>query len=289
MGTRTFGDTSNGDSAHYVFFDTANGVSFVSGDSISITEDAWIDALYFYVASETTNAPNSIAALYTTGLGSKFFQTPAFTLGTTVSWQRAGLAAGSYYHLPAGNAARGAVLSAGGGGMRTWGRDDTGSYLYNTPASSLPVPIGGTVKSGFGNMPWYISYFPTATVTGYKSGGVSTTVSHVGDQLEIDGLSFSSGIVSIDFNGVAADLGGLNQFSDTGLNINVPSGATTGPVHVVTNAGTATGPTLTVSGGRVEHGGVLIPSSLIRVQNGGALKQVVRVRAYRSGSLVDVH
>lgn len=286
MGNVTLGNTAGGSSVQFWFQDTANGVSVLSGDSLNITEEAYIDQIFVFGNSESTNAGSCRAGLYTLGAGTLFGTTNTFTMGTSTQWWHGSFSAGSYLHFPAANTIRGAVLESGGGGFRTWGRGDGGSWSYKTNVSSLTAPYSGTTQSGLGNWPWYVTYFQAATATVYKVGGVSVTTASPGDRMEIDGRSFSAGVVSIDFNGTAADMGTINVFADTGLNITVPAGATTGPVHVVTNAGTATGPTLTIAGAYVFRSSVWT-NGPVSVQRSGVETAAEGVLVYRSGSWVN--
>lgn len=286
MGNVTLGNTAGGNSVQYWYQDTANGVSVLSGDSLNITEEAYIDQIFVFGNSESSNAGSCRAGLYTLGAGTLFGQTNTFTMGTSTTWWHGSFSAGSYLHFPAANTIRGAVLESGGGGFRTWGRGDGGSWVYKTNVSSLSAPYSGTTQGGLGNWPWYVTYFKAATITGYKSTSGSTTTSFVGDRLEIDGVSYTAGITSITFNGTAADLGTLNTVSDTHINITVPAGASTGPVVVATNAGTATGGTLIIASAYVFRSSVWTTAP-VNVERSGVETQAQGVLVYRSGAWVN--
>ncbi len=76
---------------------------------------------------------------------------------------------------------------------------------------------------------WYI---PSISSLSPGNGGVGTTVT-------INGTNFHD-YTSVDFNGVAAS--SVTFVSDTQLTAVVPSGATTGPVHVVNQNGSGASP-----------------------------------------------
>lgn len=289
MGTQTLGNTAGGSSVQFWFQDTGSGVAVRGGDTLTAPSGGmYIDTIHVFGNSEGgLNNSNCRGGLFTTGFN-LLTQTPTFTLGTTTTYYTASFATGSYYHVSAGGTFMGGILVVGGGGLRTWGRGDGGSWRWQTGLSSFPSPFsGGSAQTGLGNWPWYVTYFPEATVTGYKDpNGVATTVGYVGERLQVNGLSFSAGVTAVDFNGVAADIGSINVFSDVGLNINIPAGATTGPVHVTTNAGTGTGPTITIGSAYILRSSVWT-SGPVSVERSGIETPAQGVLVYRSGSWVN--
>lgn len=290
MGTQTLGNTSSPGTSHFFFESGSSGFSFKADQAnyLQAPGSIYIDKIYFWSGTHDGGSAPFSFALYDRS-GNKLAETDVnFSYGTGYGWNHGEFSNTKFYHAASGAQFVAAVYSKGQG-LQTAGRGDGGAFAEHT-GDGFPNPFSVTTNvTTEGSAGFYVTYFPAATVTGYKLSGVATTIAHVGDRLEIDGLSFSSGVTAIDFNGVAADLANMNQFSDTGLNINIPAGATTGPVHITTHAGTATGPTLTIAGARIERSGSLVNTKNIRVVNGGVLKSVVRIRVYRSGSLVDVH
>ncbi len=77
----------------------------------------------------------------------------------------------------------------------------------------------------------------TLTVVGPPSlASFSPTSGRVGDQVTLTGTNFIA-VSGVTFNGAAAS--GFTVFSATSIQVNVPAGATTGPIAVTTVAGTA--------------------------------------------------
>lgn len=295
MGTKTLGSTANGSNAKSIFFDSSTGVAFKAHTNFqTATEDMYVDAVYAYCRPHNTSATLRHAVYKSNGT----FMGQAPTShswsgsgGTTAEWTHSEWPSSGLLFLPTGIQYQGAVLVPTNAGLYTKTYDDGAQFDHWEGISSFPTAAGWTVKT-WGSLPWYLTYFPKATVIGYADSTTSEPITHASptDRIQIVGRSFTAGIVSIDFNGTPADLGGLNVFSDAGLNINVPVGATTGPVTVVTNAGTAIGPSLTIAGGRVFEGGALKPTvSFRQAKAGGGFNQIIRVRYFDGTALKDVH
>lgn len=241
----------------------------------------YIDAVYVYCRLHTGGPSTLRHAIYKSN-GAFQGQAPnSHSWTTTDSWTHSEWNAGSFLHLGAGLLLQGAVLRPSSGGLQVGAYNDGGSFNFWQGITSFPTTSGWGTKS-WGSLPWYLTYFPVAQVTGYKIGGVATTIAHPGDRLEIDGRSFNAGVTAISFNGTAANMGSINQFNDNGLNIDVPLGATTGPVTVTTNAGVAVGPTLTISGGRVFHSNALVQTVSARVFHNNALVTITRLRVAKN-------
>lgn len=240
MGNATLGNTAGGSSPLYWYQDTTHGVAVFSNDNVVAPEGMYIDAIHVFGNSESSNAGACVAALYDGSGGTKYGTTNTFTMGTSTQYWTASFPSSSLLYLPSGADIRAAVLESGGGGFRTWGRGDGGSWRYELSVSSLPSAIGGSTQSGLGNWPWYISYFKTCQV--YSA---SPTAATEGTTVTLSGRSFTAGVTSITFNGVAAS--GWTVVNDTTITVAVPSGATSGVITVNTHAGSDSSPTFYVN------------------------------------------
>ncbi len=107
----------------------------------------------------------------------------------------------------------------------------------------IVVTTSGTASNG---APF--TFFPYPAITGFSvaSGPVGAPVTITGT-----GLMDGGGNGAVTFNGTPAAI--LSQTS-TSIQVNVPAGATTGPVRVHANGNTVTGPTFTVTGSQTISG-----------------------------------
>jgi hypothetical protein len=203
---------------------------------------------------------------------------------------------------------------AGGSGY------DQGSSLALTAGGNIVV--GGSFQSSNNYGPNAAASFDALTVAGPPSGDtgfvaalgsplaiVSFTPDNgfAGTSVTLTGRGFTS-VSSVSFNGTAATSFVVN--STTQITVNVPAGATTGPISVVTSAGTATSTTpftvptdLVVSNGQAIGGtyrnvtvtgtGVatlasnLTVTGTLTVQSGGQLNTKTYLVAGSSFALAD--
>jgi hypothetical protein len=98
------------------------------------------------------------------------------------------------------------------------------------PTGATTGPVSVTTPGGTAVSPMQFSVGPAITGSSPTSGAEGTTV-------QISGKNFL-GTTGLDFNGVSA---GFVVDSDISITTTVPAGATTGPIHVTTPEGTATG------------------------------------------------
>ncbi len=100
----------------------------------------------------------------------------------------------------------------------------------------IVVTAGGEASNG---APFTFHLFPAITGISEPSGGVGSAVTIVGANL-LDGDG--NGVIS--FNGILTDI--ISQ-SETAITVDVPSGATSGPIRVHVNGITVIGPTFTLT------------------------------------------
>lgn len=131
--------------------------------------------------------------------------------------------------------------------FRCWIASAGGTWHWDSQTGTWPIsPGAGT--SGSGTLGGYYDYWDPCSISALTATPVAP-----GQNFIITGTSFSATISSIDVNGTAVTSYTVN--SDGQITATVPVGATTGPVHVVTNVGTATsGSNLTVSSMYVNTG-----------------------------------
>lgn len=243
MGTKTIGSQTAGSSNWDVWFNYSNISALASGSWSTTTEDTYIDGIRIFCGTTNGSSGNpgglqlAQLGLYTSG-GALLVTTPNLTINGTVQWYGQGTS--SLYHIAPNTQIGGAIHTGGGQGLMIWGvNGGQGSYGINTSVTSLQ---GGwtntTSKSGWGNLGWYATYFPAASISNLSASGATE-----GQSITIYGQSFSAGINSVDFNGTGASYTYVN---DTQIVATVPNGATSGPIHVNTNAGTATSGTFYV-------------------------------------------
>ncbi|RYY17047.1 MAG: hypothetical protein EOO36_10285, partial [Cytophagaceae bacterium] len=161
------------------------------------------------------------------------------------------------------------LTSAGGADVVVAKADATGNWLWAKQAggdgydqamtlaldASGNVVVGGSFQASNSYGPNASASFGALTIAGPPSGNtgfVAALVSPLaivsftpdngpaGTSVVLTGRGFTS-VSSVSFNGTAAP--GFVVNSATQITVNVPAGATTGPVSVVTSAGTATSTT----------------------------------------------
>lgn len=219
--------------------------------------------------------------------------------------------------LPAGGAA-GAVVTITGDNFRTavngtrvtfGGIQATNVNVIDTMTLTCVVPVGVvtgrivvTTIGGNGTSPTTFTVVPAPTIT-----RLSATSGTSGTAVTITGANLTY-LIGVDINGVPAI---VNTQTATTVGITVSNDATTGPIHVVTSSGTATGAnflvrpsitTLTPSSGRrlssvtingtnftgtraVTVGGIAVPLADILVISPTAIRVVVPATAV-SGRIV---
>jgi len=100
------------------------------------------------------------------------------------------------------------------------------------------VPNGATlgkitVISSSGGLPGAADFLPPPAIT-----NITPLRGVVGATIVIDGANFVNGATAVTFNGVAATSGAVT--APTQISVQVPAGATTGPIVIVNAAGSAT-------------------------------------------------
>lgn len=282
MGTQTLGSTTPGSNPHYVFYNSTGVAVRADTNPATTPGDIYVDAIYVY-ARCYTGSGTFRHGLYRSSNGAFLGEADTnHSWNTTEQWTHSEFSAGSYLFIASGTGVQGAVLRTSSGGIQVPAINNNQAFLFKTGNSSFPTS-GWSTKSSWGDLAWYATYFPAATITGLPS-----TPQFPGATIDIFGLSFSAGVTGVTLNGVACS--SVSVISDTHLTCVLPANATTGPVQVATNAGTATSAgNLVVSGGRVFNGGTLKSTTAVRIYNGGTLKPVTRIRVYNGGTLKDAH
>lgn len=281
MGTATLGSTSNPGTTHFFYEGSSSTQRFKANASLSTPVDLYIDSVHIWCGCHNGGSAVMTMAVYGTG-GSLLGTTDVnHTWGTGYGFNHSEFSAGNFLHLTSGQNIEAAVESTGQGLQMAGGGSGTGSFSRAT--GSFPSTWSGTTESSEGNLYWYLTYFPAATIT-----SIPGTPQFPGATIDVFGTSFSAGVTAVKVNSLACS--SINVISDTHLTCVLPSNATTGPVEVDTYAGNATsGSDLVVSGGRVYHSGVLVPTTSARIYHGGSLVALTSIRLEHSGSLIDVH
>ena len=262
MGTKTTSKPSPGAYGNQ----SSNAGTFSDNNNQGFPENGFIDKIWVYTGANSGTA-NFVFGLYRTDTNVLVAQTTqashgakgwnSCTFGLNSSNNNYGGQnsphAGSSYNSPYlylwtnyGWAASSWASAAQNIGIN----NGVGSFYYVAGSGIASGRLNGSVNP-FGNagqIYYYLEYFPEAKFT-----SVTSTPVAIGQTFDFQGVSLSSGITSVDVNGTNAPTYTVN--SDTDMTITVPVGATTGPVHVYTNAGLVTSTTnLTVSSIRVWRG-----------------------------------
>lgn len=282
MGTATLGSTSNPGTTHFFFEGSTSTQRFKANNSQTTPEDLYIDSIHIWCGCHNGGSATMTMAVYGTG-GSRLGITDVnHTWGTGYGFNHSEFSAGNFLHLSSGQSIVGAVESAGQGLQMAGGGSGTGSFSRST--GSFPTTWSGTTESSEGNLFWYMTYFPTATIT-----SIPTTPQFPGATIDVHGTSFSAGVTAVKVNSLACS--SITVISDTHLTAVLPSNAQTGPVEVDTYAGSDTSSgDLIVSGGRVDRSGTLSATTGVHVVKSSVLVPVTRIRqADASLVLQDLH
>lgn len=281
MGTHTLGSTTPGSNTHYVYYNYTGVAVRADTNPATAPGDLYIDEVFVYCRTYSGSG-TLYHGIYKSN-GTFMGQAPTtHSWNTTEQWTHSEWPAGSYLFVPSGTQIQGAVLRTASGGIQVPAINNNQAFLFETGVGSFPTS-GWSTKSSWGDLAWYCTYFPKATITSLPS-----TPQFPGATIDVFGTSFSAGVTSVKLNGVACS--SVSVISDTHLTCVLPSNATTGPVQVATNAGTATSAgNLVVSGGRVYNGGTLKNTTAVRIYNGGTLKPATAIRVYNGGTLKNAH
>ncbi len=245
MGTKTIGSTSTPSSSEVW---DSGAATWMSKTTAGMTEAGYIDKIYVYCGHHNTGNANFVFAVYD-GSSNLVAQTPSGSFGQGVGWNAGTFALNSTnnqtsYPAPGGQnnspylflwttyTFHGGVWCSDAMNLECF---STGGY-YHLSGSSIASGMGSASLNPFtpaGDMGWYATYFPCASISSLTSTPVG-----VGQQFTITGVSFSAGVNSISVNGTACSTWTVN--SDTQVTATVPAGATTGPVSVDTKAGKCT-------------------------------------------------
>jgi len=108
------------------------------------------------------------------------------------------------------------------------------SHTYSTPGN---YTVTLTVSDGWGSDTKQTTAEITAPVPAPAITGYNPSEGPVGTVVTIEGTNFDAGGLRINFNGTSAI---VSNFTNSSITTTVPLGATTGPITVTTNGGTAT-------------------------------------------------
>lgn len=278
MGTKIWGSTTTPNGGTY-FLTPTNAAIKADNNAVGAAEDGYIDSIYVYCGSHNGGTGSFKFAIYGTGghmLGS---ETPALGYGTGYGWNHGSYAAGSYLFLTSGTNFVGAVI-ASGQALQLKGYNDGGKFDWwdAGSATDLPSTWPGSPVTTVGNMGWYATYFPTATISSF-----SPTVGGAGTTVTLTGVSYSAGVTGVSFNGTAAS--SYSYINDTTVTAVVPTGATSGAITITTNAGNATSASaFTVAGAYVMRSGTWTPTQGVYVMRSSVWTQVTGVYVMRSGT-----
>lgn len=229
MGTRTLGSTSGPANNVQYYYESYSGGDILKGnDGQSTSDTMYVDSIHVYCGSYSGSQYFQFG-IYTTGNHVLGTTGNAGPFGTGYGWNSGTFAPGSYLQIAPNTFIVGAVQAPNN--IQTAGKADGGSFA-SSHGSTWPNPWNGGTVSGLGNLAWYITYFPAATITSLSASQATQNQS-----ITIYGQSFSAGVNAVQFNGLGASFTYVN---DTQIVATVPSGATSGPIQVFTNAGTAT-------------------------------------------------
>lgn len=239
MGTRILGSQTTGPSSlAYWLNPTSNSNIKADNPVFTMPEDGYIDSIRVYARTQNGSAATALAALYNPANNYQYCKCPLFTLGGSIGWAGQGFST-PYPFIANGSQVQGAIWT-NTNGLEIYAVNNGGNFEFLQSTYQLPNPWpGGTVKNAWGGLGWYATYFPVAAITSLSASGGTQ-----GQSVTINGQSFSSGISSVDFNGTGASYTYVN---DTQIVATIPNGATSGPIHVVTNAGTATSGTFYIN------------------------------------------
>jgi|GEM_PF-6427674 len=229
MGTKTFGNTSA--QAGDTYYSTANGTSWASGSTGTAPEEMYIDNIYIYCGSHDGGASSFTFGVFDGSLN-LLSSTGSYSYGTGYGWNHGSLGAGSYCHIASGALFKAGFFATGQGSQIQCDTNTTnGSFYIQLNTSSLGSMGGAMHDTGSGNLQWYVTYFPHATIS-----GLSSSSGTVGQNIAVYGQSFSAGIASVTLSGVGCS---YSVQSDSQLTFTVPAGANSGTLTVTTYAGQA--------------------------------------------------
>lgn len=229
MGTKTLGSTT-ADTTHSATWAFSGGQNIAGNGTLTMPEDGYIDTITVYFGGSGGNV-STYSNLLSSDLASVLASIGPNTFAS-IGWKTAGFAVGSNYFMPAGTVFHASIACASG---VTAAFKSSGSNFAKTGVSTPQPMNSGTTTNQFtsGDLNWYVTYFPKATISSIPSTPVA-----VGQQFTVKGKSFSAGVTGVTVNGTACPT--FTVVDDTTLTVTLASGATSGPVVVTTNAGTAT-------------------------------------------------
>lgn len=224
---------------------------------ISMPANGWVDKVWVYVGGYLSHTHNYVFGIYRTDTSALLAKTAQRSIAGGKAWNSNTFALTSttnnsspsynspYLWLPSGYVFSCGTWADGGQDFGVTNDTTNNSGFYALNGSSIAAQRNNGALNPFGSIGghiyYYVEYFPPAAIS-----SITSTPVGVGQTFTITGTSFSSGIQTIDINGTNCPTYTVN--SDTQLTVTVPAGALSGPVHVYTNAGSATSPTnLTIS------------------------------------------
>lgn len=268
MGTKRWG--SNATPTGGTFYFTPSNDAIRATNYITTTEDSYVDAIYVYCGAH--DGGNSTMKFGLFGSGGHLIngqESNAHTYGTGYGWNKGDFSAGSFLFVPSGTTFGAAVL-AYTQALQLQGYNDGGTFQWWDAGSATDLPgtwsASGTIGT-VGNFGWYVTYFPAARITSIPTSPVT-----IGQIITVSGQSFSAGVQSVSINGTNCPM--FSVVNDTTLSVTVPSGATSGPVVVVTNAGTATSAgNLQVGSIYADNGASFVAGAIAYADNGTSWQQ----------------
>ncbi len=272
MGTQVLGSTSGpANNNAYVYEAYSDGDIFKANSAATAPVELYIDQVYIYCGSYSGTQYMQFAVYDAGGDGGNLLGgTPnSGPYGVGYGWNHGAFGQGSFVHIASGGKVSAAVYAANN--IQTAGLQNGGSFWFHN--GGWPSPFSGSQITGLGDLAWYVTYFPAASIS-----GLSTSVTPPGSQFTVSGQSFSAGVTAVSVGGVACPSWTVN--SDTSLTVTAPSQGVTGQVQVVTYAGTATSSgSLTV--GQVwdnpGSGTVSAPIAVWTNPGGAGVKEIVAI------------
>src|SRR5579885_251454 len=166
MGTKQLGSSSSPGSSHFVFFSSA-GVSFkAEGNPQTTPEEMYVDAIYVW-AGTNSGTRQFKHAIYGTG-GSLLASADTFhNFGTGAQWTHSEFS--SLAHFLSGQHIVAAVFCTTN--LELYGNGSgSGRSMKEHNGTSFPSPWSTDTDVGSeGDMAWYLTYFPKATITSIPS------------------------------------------------------------------------------------------------------------------------
>ncbi len=277
MGTQVLGSTTTPSGGTYYI----NAASAIIKSNSSATVPAggiYIDGIYAYCGSYSgTQSLQFSCYNYPGNSGALLFGSSPISYGTGYSWKSAAIAVASGY-VSGGQLVSVAVYGPNNIELQGTNFGTGGSFWYHT-GSGWPNPFtGGTQITTVGDMAWYCTYFPPASISGYPTSPVIP-----GSNFSVSGASFTAGVNSINIGGTACP--GWTVNSDSSLTVTAPSSGAQGQLEVVTNAGNAySSGNMIVGQVWVNRSGVTAPIA-IYIPNGGGVQSVKGVWVPNGGGV----